>query len=199
MKIKKITNKELLLDTTMQIIAKGGLTSFSMRQVTDACGVSDALIYRHFETKEKLLYQCYRNVEQEIQALFEKEAVPVIKTQENLCRYLHDMWIKYFTFLVQNPDKTLFYFEYRGSKYDVSETAGDHTPPCFESARAFIKQHAHSKLRIGYCRMYLFDVTGSFAKRMIAGELSTDSQSMELIWGLLWSGMSHLVKSREDR
>lgn len=125
-------------------------------------------------------------------------AVPVVKTQEDLRRYIHDMWIKYFTFLLQNSHKTLFYFKYRSSKYDVPETAGDHTPPCFDSARAFIKQHAHSKFQIGYCKMYLFDVTSSFAKRMIAGELSTDSQSTELIWSLLWSGMSHLVKSRED-
>lgn len=197
MKIKRITNKELLLDTTMQIIAEGGLAFFSMRQVTDACGVSDSLIYRHYETKEKLLFQCYLRVEQKIQALFEQEAIPVIETREDLCRHIHDIWIKYISFLVQNPYQTIFYFEYRDSKYYRSEKTVDRMPFCFWSARAFLEQHANCKLRLEYCRMYLSDVTGSFARRMIGGELSSDSESMELIWNLLWSGFSNLVKSGE--
>ena len=45
-----------LIDATMRVVAENGLPAFSMKKVTNLAGVSEALIYKHFETKEKLLY-----------------------------------------------------------------------------------------------------------------------------------------------
>lgn len=70
---RKATNKELLLDAAMQVVAKVGLHSFSMRQVTNMCGVSDMLIYRHYQSKDNFLRQCYLRAVGEMKELFKYE------------------------------------------------------------------------------------------------------------------------------
>ena len=142
MKAKKKTNKERMLDATMQLIAKAGLVSFSMKQVTEKCQVSEALIYRHFQTKENLLLQCYQRVSEEILAMFETKKAPVLETEEECERYLHDVWMAYVRFLLKSNYKALYYFAYRESKYYEPGVDGTReVPDCFKKAGKFIWQN----------------------------------------------------------
>ena len=54
--------KEQLIEATMQVVAENGLPSFSMRKVTMKVGVSEALIYRHFLSKENLFEICFERI-----------------------------------------------------------------------------------------------------------------------------------------
>ena len=195
------TKKELLLDATMKIVAKGGLFSFSMRQATQAIGTSEALIYRHFESKEKLLFQCFQSVDKQIAALFADEKVPPITSAEELYQYIRDLWMRYFTFLIRNDYKTLYYFEYRDSPYitTVSKYEG-------LAARTYFKGFADvfhtfnknfnllEKIKADYLWTYILDVTGIFAKRVIRGELQGDAQGCENAWNLIFQGIAGLLQ-----
>lgn len=48
-----------LMNAAMDIIAEVGLDGFSMKQVTNRVGVTTAVVYQYFGTKEALLYQCF--------------------------------------------------------------------------------------------------------------------------------------------
>ena len=198
--MKQKTKKEMFLDATMRIVAKNGLLSFSMRQVTNETGTSEALIYRHYTTKENLLFQCFQSVDQQIASLFTDEKMPVIHSEKELYEYIRSLWMKYFTFLVQNDYKTLYYFEYRDSPYIANvlehETLSAHTYfKGFVDIFKAISQEHHSlnEINENYLWTYILDVTGLFAKRVIRGELPKDKGSYENVWRLIHSGLSCLL------
>ncbi len=198
--MQKTTKKEMLLDTTMRIIAQGGLSSFSMRQVTKAIGVSDALIYRHYETKENLLFQCFQSVEQQIDELFVAENMPQLSSELELYEYIKKLWMRYFYFLVKNDYKTLFYFEYRDSLHlPTFQKNGDVEADIYSEGFAHTfdmidnKYHILDKVGVDYFWTYILDVTGIFAKRVIREELPIDEQSCENVWHLIYAGVSGLL------
>lgn len=199
MKAKKTTNKERMLDATMQLIAKAGLVSFSMKQVTEKCQVSEALIYRHFQTKENLLLQCYRRVSEEILAMFETVKAPVLETEEECRRYLHDVWMTYVRFLMKSGYKALYYFAYRESKYYAPEA--DETrevPACFENAGKFIWQNEKDGNNMKRVQAYVIDLTGMFIRYMHRNKGTNFERSAERMWYLLWSGILSLSEHPEQ-
>ena len=101
----------------MRVVAENGLPAFSMKKVTNLAGVSEALIYKHFETKEKLLYLCFETVHRQIAALFDKMEIPPLQAPQEIYEAVRAMWMTYFSFLVQNSYRTIYYFEYRDSRY----------------------------------------------------------------------------------
>lgn len=201
--MEKLTKKDMLMDATMRIVAQGGLTSFSMRQVTKAIGVSEALIYRHYETKENLLFQCFQDVNRQIADLFTDETLPTAASEKELFEYLHGLWMKYFTFLVRSDYKTLFYFEYRDSiYYQTVLTDGKcgtpHAQTYFKSVAGIFEaidkeRHIYDKVSPDIFWTYVLDVTGVFAKQIIRGKSAIDEQNFENIWQLIYSGLFGLL------
>lgn len=194
------TKKELLLDATMKIVAENGLLSFSMRQVTKEVGTSETLIYRHFGTKENLLFQCFQTVDREIAALFAHEQVPELASREDVVQYIHGLWMRYFSFLIQNGYKTLYYFEYRDSPYIATVVKhGDQAAKTYFSgfAEAFhvLNQNYRvlEKVDSDHLWTYILDVTGVFARRIIRGELPQDAASRESAWRLIFQGLAGLL------
>ena len=197
------TKKEMLMDATMRIVAQGGLAAFSMRQVTKAIGVSEALIYRYYETKENLLFQCFQSIDRQIADLFADEIFPAAASEKKLYEYIYGLWMKYFTFLVRNGYKTLYYFEYRDSfYYDAAVTGGKYGT---SSAQAYFKSfvdileaidkehHIYDKVCPELLWTYILSATGIFAKRIIRGKLAEDEQNFENIWKLIYLGLSGLL------
>ena len=201
--MEKPTKKDMLMDTTMRIVAQGGLAAFSMRQVTKEIGVSEALIYRHYETKENLLFQCFQDVDRQIADLFNNAPFPTAASEKELYEYIHGLWMKYFTFLVRNSYKTLYYFEYRDSFYYeavlIGGKYGTHQAQTYYKRLSAIfedidkKHHIFQKIPPGLLWHYVLDVTGVFAKQIIRGKLAKDEQSFENIWRLIYSGLSGLL------
>ena len=70
MRLRYENRKRKLLETAIHIVAEEGLGSFSMRKTTEQAGVSEALIYKHYESKENLLRVCFETVSGEIRTLF---------------------------------------------------------------------------------------------------------------------------------
>lgn len=202
--MEKLSKKDMLLDETMRIVAEKGLLSFSMRQVTQAIGVSEALIYRHYGTKENLLFQCFQSVDKQIAALFDNGSVPSLSTDEELYVYMKGLWMRYFSFLIQNGYRTLYYFEYRDSPYigtimaNVEKYGTLSAQTYFKNFVAIFEvidkaHHVSDKIQADYLWTYVLDVTGIFAKRVIRGELPGDESGCENAWKLIYAGLSGLL------
>lgn len=194
----KPTNKELILDAAIQLIAENGLISFSMRQVTKKIGICDSLIYRHYETKDNLLLQCYLRIDEKINALLKDEKFVVIRSEKELQEYIHHLWLRYFWFLIEHEEETLFYFEYRDSKfYKTARENGDIKLPAYlrlfsNALRKVSGVPAEKHSDYEFLWPSFLDITGVFAKKVIRGEIPNDSENDEMIWKVLWSGLSFL-------
>ena len=185
----------------MRVVAENGLPAFSMKKVTNLAGVSEALIYKHFETKEKLLYLCFETVHRQIAALFDKMEIPPLQAPQEIYEAVRAMWMTYFSFLVQNSYRTIYYFEYRDSRYirQIMEADQQVKDTYFQGFvkvfMAFNAQfHIYDKTSPDHLWNYILDVTGIFAKRVICGELPDTEESRENIWKLISGGLFGLLQ-----
>ena len=194
--------KDILLDTTMRVVADVGLPAFAMKQVTQAAKTSDNLIYCHYGTRENLLLQCYLHVDGLIYEMFEKENFQETKSPEKFCENMHKLWLRYFRFMVKNDYKTLYYYEYRESKSfaAMQDKIEKRIPNCVETLTKDFGVHSEgSEISSEYFWMYMLDLSGVFAKKVIRGELKKNKDTNEMIWRLLWNGVSFpLMKGKLD-
>ncbi|MFT4756836.1 MAG: AcrR family transcriptional regulator, partial [Vicingaceae bacterium] len=50
------SKKDLILETALKLFAQNGFSATSTSKIAKAAGVSEGLIFRHFENKEGLLH-----------------------------------------------------------------------------------------------------------------------------------------------
>lgn len=196
--------KSELMEATMEIVAEIGFTSFSMKKVTNRIGVAEGLIYKHFSTKDNLFYCCFESVHKQIAALFDDICLPQNIGEldmETLALYVKQLWIKYFTFLVQSKHRTIYYFDYRDSPYMAEILAHD-----TEALDTYFKSfagifygldkilHVYDKIDSHYLWTYILDTSGIFAKRIIRGELPDSADSYETIYNIIFNGISMFMR-----
>ena len=99
MRLRYENRKRKLLETAIHIVAEEGLGSFSMRKTTEQAGVSEALIYKHYESKENLLRVCFETVSGEIRTLFSDVSAERDISPEALPGSVHALWTRIFSFL----------------------------------------------------------------------------------------------------
>lgn len=196
----KLSRKEEFIDAAMLIVAEGGLDNFSMKKVTGKIGVSEALIYKYYPTKENLLYSCFESVHKSIARLFNGLKTPDFTTAAEVYGFIRELWLKYFTFLVKSGYKTIFYFDYRDSVHirQIAERDGEVRNTYFKDfsdlMHAFNENfHFAQKSDTSILWTYILDTSGIFAKRIIRGEIADLPVHHEQIWQLLSGGILGLL------
>lgn len=199
---RKSEKKEKLIDCTMRTVAENGLMSVSMQMVTSMAGTAEGLIYKHFGNKENLLLECYLCLYREIREKIESGLGQgkKVKTKEEMLDFLRKMWEKYFDFLISNPYKTLYYYEYRNSVYIRSAAdCGKIDPKNFFSKTVELFRFFDEKFKvfniidIKWFFYYVADLSIVFAIRMINEGKEYDAKMRELIWNLIWGGEQYLI------
>lgn len=200
--MEKLSRKYEFLDVTMRIVSESGLDNFSMKKVTDRIGVSEALIYKYYPTKEILLYSCFESVHKRIAALYNGVQMPVMTSSAEIYAFFRNLWMTYFTFLVNSGYKTIYYFDYRDSPHirQIMERDDEVAKTYFKDFTGLIHALAkHFTLRQKESSpllwTYILDTSGIFAKRVIRGELPSDAESFEQIWQLLSGGILGLIQA----
>lgn len=188
-----------LMQKTMDIVAEKGLDGFSMKQVTDRLGLSEALLYKYFSTKENLLYQCFMSVNKQIAGLFVGMELP----QGDIAavgEFVHRQWEQYFRFMVNNGSRSLFYYAYRESTYlqkvlmcNNAEVAQDMQP--FMQIMKGIAGEVGLKAEVStdYIWLYLLEGTGNFVKYIIRNNMKLEDVDIDGIWKLLSGGLMGLL------
>ena len=191
--------KGLLMDATMKVIAENGFANFSMKMVTNYANVGETLVYKHFETKENLLHECFLQYHRGLAEIIEKSGdnyfVPELDIKEKELRF-KDTWYTFFDYLVQGDYKTIFYFDYRDSIAIKN---------IYEQRLEFFNKHflglvkclglfedgssiEHSEKNRIFLS-YIMDVSGIMARRVIRDEICDSAENREIIWNMIWSGV----------
>lgn len=95
-----------------------------MKQVNSKMGVSEALIYKYFETKENLLYACFESFHMRVAALFRNFTLPPITSPQDMYAAIRALWFTYFEFLVNGDYRTIYSFDYRYKGVDALAASG---------------------------------------------------------------------------
>lgn len=199
---KKSEKKELLLDCTMRAVAENGLLAVSMQMVTKMASTAEGLIYKHFQTKENLLLECYLSLYREIREKIESGIAQGKKarSKEEMFSFLREIWKKYFYYLVSNPYKAKYFYEYRNSAYMKSAAEAGKIDPknfFFKTVELFTlfdeKFKLFGKIDMKWFFYYVADLSIVFAIRVINEGKECDEKMIEHIWNLVWGGESYLV------
>lgn len=190
-----------LLQAAMDTVAEKGLEGFSMKQVTNRVGLSEALLYKYFDSKENLLLQCYLSVNQQIAELFADVQLPPqwnLLAQYNL---VHQQWERYFRFMVENGNRSLFYYAYRdsGNLQKVLMRNNIQAAQDMASFMMLTRGLTNGKLCSGipedYIWMFLLESTGAYVKYAIRNQIPIEQIDTDSIWLLISGGLKGLLKS----
>ena len=81
------TGERAILDAALPLFAERGFDGVSMRQVSEAAGVSKANIYYHFESKEALYLAVLRSSVADTRELLKDMADPAERFETRVARY----------------------------------------------------------------------------------------------------------------
>lgn len=189
------------LETTIDIVAEKGLDGFSMKQVTNRVGKAEALLYKYYGTKDNLLMQCFLSINRQIAQLFNGVYLPENYSSKDLPTLFHNQWERYFWFMVDNGNRSLFYYAYRESTY-LKRVLMSNNPTVANDMNAFMtlvgnmlkETKLSSEIPTDYIWLYLLEGTGTFVKQAIRGGMSHEEIDVESIWKLLSGGLMAVVR-----
>lgn len=112
--------KDKLQRSALQLVATEGIERLSTRRLSSGCGLSDPYIYQCYSDIPELLADTFLRVDCEVAELMRT----VIETQfiapakpvklADVCRLL---WDAYWRYLMEDPERTVFYWRYYHSGY----------------------------------------------------------------------------------
>ena len=114
-----MTNKrEVILQSAIVRIAEQG-ESFTTEQVALDASCSQSLIFKHFESKEKLMDECFVKVCRDTLDNLRSVKIPKTLTKESLDSYAMELWGTNYTYLRSNNHiaRAYLFFIGRGKKF----------------------------------------------------------------------------------
>ena len=119
--------KSKLLEEAVTLISQDGLENLSLRRLATQCGVSHNAIYRHFDSKERLIDACRAYVMQELTRTLE---LTLSGLDESLPQTMEQLGTAYLDFYMRNPTYFSAYFRNASQKltFSLEPIEGNYPP-----------------------------------------------------------------------
>ncbi len=196
----KYTKKELkkmLHRSTFQVVAEGGIESMTIRRVSRGCGLSDPYVYQCYSDLKDLMTDAFLQIDKEIAELISD----IIKTQlsfeensvEKICWVL---WSNYWSFLMKDSEKILFYWRFYQSGYYNREIL-EQRRKNFRLFISFMKAAGRSfqldeNVNVDALVSAIIDSTVSLAVKIHLGYMKEGDIPVPAIYGSVFAYLLHL-------
>ena len=187
-------SRSIMMDAAIRSVARYGFEGFTTKKWAAETGVAEGSLYYHFKSKDELLNETFFYIEQEILELCQDD-FKEIESSEDLKGKADRMLERYYRFLLDNPEKTLFYFRFRTSPRFNNEIrdrrsvyTGDFQKKLFSCC-----QEAKGEEEGLILQSYVLDTTVSLAYRTIMGQLSDTEESTRKIIDLVLGGVRTVI------
>lgn len=185
------------MNTTYVVVAESGIDTFSMKTVTTRLGVSEGLIYKYFDTREGLLFKSFVSFQKEIEQAVTASAELVIEG-ESTDERRERIWKDYYSFLLENNYKSLFYFEYRWSyRYSdylrlVEGSKTDYDRGMYKFGEAVLGRPVKTQADKDAIS-WIVENTGMAVKMGLVGDMRKDAETVHRIYRRIIFGISDLI------
>ena len=193
------SKKDALLDAAIKSYAESGEQGLTTKNLAKVAGCSEALIYRHFKSKDDLLRACYLRLHKKANASFEPIAVPDDASIYDIAKITMDYWMGVFTFFVDAGYESLFYFWFRMSdsylellKEGSADVADAHTTSFMKMFEA-IRVKLNLEISPGYFRTYLVFAMGTFVAQVVTGKMAKTEENYISIRNLIFGGLMSTI------
>ncbi len=184
-----------MLDAAIKSYAQYGEQGLTTKNLARAAGCSEALIYRHFKSKDDLLRACYIRLHAKAVAAIPPVEIPENATLEEAVRISRAYWLNFFKFFVDAGIESLFYYWFRMSdaftellnegSEDIKEAYSKSFFNMFEELRVKL----NLDISADHYRTYIVFFTGTFVDQVVRGKVPDTEESFEFIANLLFGGL----------
>lgn len=196
-------SRSLMMNAAIKIVAERGFEGFTTKRWAATAGVAEGSLYYHFKSKDDLLEQAFFYIDQEIVGLYSdaSDAFRKIRDLKDLKDYLIDGWKRYYYYLVEHPQKTVFYYRYLTSprcneKIQKSRMSYVLT---FQKRLEDTKELRNLKDKINpeVLWMYIANTAVSFAFGVVTGAVENKKETVSQMLDLSMYGLSGVLSDAE--
>lgn len=184
------------MDKTIELVARYGFEWVSVNKICKALDIAKGTMYCHFETKEDLLNACFIEVNREISQFLVQNVLQMNMVIGDAEEILHQVWLKYFDFMIKNGTHSLFYYAYRQSERldqarlsNNTQMAQTMAPTMCGLEKIIGKIDSIKDIPFDYLWAHIIDCTGVYVNHILRGRIPIDEVEEEKVWRLLFKGM----------
>ncbi len=192
-----------IIFATMKAVRQYGLEGVRIQNVSDLAGITPGAVYRHFDSKDQLIVECFTYVDKQAAAIFGRLKLNPLTMLADPMGAVKGLWLPYFRFWVGHPDETIFYHRFRDSaffpKYDKSRDVSYFNT--FIGMVRLFQTVFPSLKRINQDLLWLHVLTSTvmYAKYVVEGTLPDDQETEDTIFQLLTTGLSGYLKPEKAK
>lgn len=192
-----------IIFAAIKAVRQYGLEGVRIQNVSELAGISSGAIYRHFDSKDQLLVECFTYVDRQAAAIFEHLKFNPFMMIANPMEAIKGLWLPYFRYWTSHPDETVFYHRFRDSaffpQYDKSRDV-----TYFNTFIGMV--HAFKRVFPGLDRinqdllwLHVLTSTVMYAKYVVEGVLPNNEETEDTVFRLLTTGLSGYLKPGSGR
>ena len=187
-----------IIYAAMKAVRQYGLEGVRIQNVSRLAGISPGALYRYFDSKDRMIIECFTYVDKQAAAIFDQLSFDPLTILTDPMGAVRSLWQPYFRFWTAHPDETIFYHRFRDSaffpKYDkVRDFAYFNT--FIEMVRLFKKAYpALDRINQDLLWYHVLTSTIMYAKYVVEGALPDDQDTEDTIFQLLTTGLSGYLK-----
>lgn len=182
-----------IISAAMKAVRQYGLEGVRIQNVSKLARISSGAIYRHFESKDQLLVECFTYVDKQAAEVFEHIAFDPQAILSDPVDAIRGIWLPYFRFWTSHPDEAIFYHRFRDSasfpQYDKIRDV-PYFGAFMEMVYAF-KNVFPDLDRMNQDLLWLHVLTSTvmYAKYVVEGVLPNTRETEDTIFYLLATGL----------
>ncbi|MCG8540086.1 MAG: TetR/AcrR family transcriptional regulator [Clostridia bacterium] len=108
-----MNKKEIIFKTTLELVNEFGLIGTTISKISKRANISPGIIYHYFNSKDEIIHQLYKNVEED----FAREINKDNPLNLSILDCYKQIWISAYNFCIQNYKKMVFIEIYQNSPY----------------------------------------------------------------------------------
>jgi len=183
-----------ILRAAMKGVRLYGLEGVRVQNIAELAGLTPGALYRHFDSKDTLMRECFVMIDQQIAALFEHLEIDVKAISTNPLETLKAFWLPYFRYWTSHPDETVFYHRFRDSacflKYAKTRDAS-HFERFMVLVGAFRKAFPGlDRLNPDVLWLHMLTSTVMYAKNVVEDVLPNTEATEDAVFQLLTAGVT---------
>ena len=111
-RVKDDKKLDAIHEAALRLVIQTGFTGLKMADVAKAAGVATGTLYIYYPGKESLVNALFKSIKGEMVSLFQGISMDVY----DYAALFRDLWMRYFSYCMENPEKMLFaeQFHYSG-------------------------------------------------------------------------------------
>lgn len=183
-----------ILSAAMKAVRQYGLEGVRIQNISELAGLSPGALYRYFDSKDRLMLECFTYVDKQAAAIFDKIRIDPLTLPADPMGAVKKLWLPYFRFWTARPDETVFYHRFRDSAffpaYDRIRDAS-YFSAFSQMVRAFMTTFPGlGQIDQNLLWLHVLTTTVLYAKYVVEGVLPDNEETEETVFQLLATGLS---------